>query len=115
MYLWERSGRDHNGVITSYSIHYTKLYEAELLIDHYLAMDPGDAKHRIQGVETVEPAFNLPAVWIPQAQKEEAMLAGYTVVDPSTVIATHLTEVFRRNLHEFLGRQETQELLDNLV
>lgn len=89
--------------------------QAELLIDHYLAMDPGDAKHRIEGVETVEPAFNLPAVWIPEAQKEEAMLAGYTVVDPSTVIATHLTEVFRRNLHEFLGRQETQELLDNLA
>jgi flagellar biosynthesis protein FlhA len=88
---------------------------AELLIDHFLAMDPGDAKHRIQGVETMEPAFNLPAVWIPEAQKEEAMLAGYTVVDPSTVIATHLTEVFRRNLHEFLGRQETQELLDNLA
>jgi len=88
--------------------------QAELLIDHYLAMDPGDAKQKIQGVETVEPAFNLPAVWIPGAQKEEAMLAGYTVVDPSTVIATHLTEVFRRNLHEFLGRQETQELLDNL-
>ncbi len=89
--------------------------QAELLIDHYLAMDPGDAKHNIEGVETVEPAFNLPAVWIPEAQKEEAMLAGYTVVDPSTVIATHLTEVFRRNLHEFLGRQETQELLDNLA
>ncbi|WP_319467177.1 flagellar biosynthesis protein FlhA [uncultured Pseudodesulfovibrio sp.] len=89
--------------------------QAELLIDHFLAMDPGDAKHRIEGVETVEPAFNLPAVWIPEAQKEEAMLAGYTVVDPSTVIATHLTEVFRRNLKEFLGRQETQELLDNLA
>jgi flagellar biosynthesis protein FlhA len=89
--------------------------QAELLIDHFLAMDPGDAKQRIQGVETVEPAFNLPAIWIPEAQKEEAMLAGYTVVDPSTVIATHLTEVFRRNLHEFLGRQETQELLDNLA
>lgn len=89
--------------------------QAELLIDHYLAMDPGDAKNRIEGVETVEPAFNLPAIWIPEAQKEEAMLAGYTVVDPSTVIATHITEVFRRNLHEFLGRQETQELLDNLA
>ncbi len=88
---------------------------AELLIDHFLAMDPGDAKHRIEGVDTVEPAFNLPAVWIPEAQKEEAMLAGYTVVDPSTVIATHLTEVFRQNLHEFLGRQEIQELLDNLA
>lgn len=88
--------------------------QAELLIDHHLAMDPGDARHRIQGVDTVEPAFNLPAIWIPEAQKEEAMLAGYTVVDPSTVVATHLTEVFRRNLGEFLGRQEVQELLDNL-
>ncbi|NDV21994.1 flagellar biosynthesis protein FlhA [Desulfovibrio sp. JC022] len=87
---------------------------AEILIDHQLAMDPGDAKHRIKGIETVEPAFNLPAIWIPDTQKEEAMLAGYTVVDPSTVIATHLTEVFRRNLGEFLGRQETQDLLDNL-
>jgi len=88
---------------------------AEILIDHYLAMDPGDAKHRIQGVETVEPAFNLPALWIPEAQKEEAMLAGYTVVDPSTVIATHLTEVFKRHLYEFIDRQETQNLLDNLA
>ena len=77
--------------------------------------DPGDVKHRIQGVETREPAFNLPALWIPESQKEEAMLAGYTVVDPATVIATHLTEVFRRNLGEFLGRQETQQLLDNLA
>uniref|UniRef100_A0A7C4AGI5 Flagellar biosynthesis protein FlhA n=1 Tax=Fundidesulfovibrio putealis TaxID=270496 RepID=A0A7C4AGI5_9BACT len=87
---------------------------AEILIDHFLAMDPGDVKHRVQGVDTREPAFNLPALWIPEASKEEAMLAGYTVVDPSTVISTHLTEVFRRNLHEFLGRQEVQALLDNL-
>jgi len=88
---------------------------AEILIDHFLAMDPGDAKHRIEGVATVEPAFNLPAVWIPEARRESAMLAGYTVVDPSTVVATHLTEVFRRNLHEFLGRQEVQELMNNLA
>ncbi|MHC1751741.1 flagellar biosynthesis protein FlhA [Humidesulfovibrio sp.] len=88
---------------------------AEILIDHFLAMDPGDAKHRIEGVATVEPAFNLPAVWIPEGRREAAMLAGYTVVDPSTVVATHLTEVFRRNLHEFLGRQEVQELLNNLA
>ncbi|MFP5223494.1 MAG: flagellar biosynthesis protein FlhA [Acidobacteriota bacterium] len=87
---------------------------AEILIDHYLAMDPGDVKHRVQGVDTREPAFNLPALWIPEPSKEEAMLAGYTVVDPATVISTHLTEVFRRNLHEFLGRQEVQALLDNL-
>ncbi|WP_428569572.1 MAG: flagellar biosynthesis protein FlhA [Solidesulfovibrio sp. DCME] len=88
---------------------------AEILIDHYLAMDPGDAKHRIQGVETREPAFNLPALWVPEPRKDEAMLAGYTVVDPATVIATHLTEVFKRHLHEFLGRQEVQVLLDNLA
>jgi flagellar biosynthesis protein FlhA len=87
---------------------------AEILIDHYLAMDPGDAKHRIQGVETREPAFNLPALWVPELQKDEAMLAGYTVVDPATVIATHLTEVFKRHLHEFLGRQEVQTLLEHL-
>jgi flagellar biosynthesis protein FlhA len=87
---------------------------AEIMIDHYLAMDPGDAKHRIKGIETKEPAFNLPALWIPEAQKEEAMMAGYTVVDPATVVATHLTEIFKRNMHEFLGRQETQSLLDNL-
>ena len=88
---------------------------AEILVDHFLAMDPGNAKHHIQGVETREPAFNLPAMWIPEARKEEAMLAGYTVVDPGTVIATHLTEVFKRNLGEFLGRQEVQGLLDNLA
>ena len=88
---------------------------AEILVDHFLAMDPGNAKHNIRGIETREPAFNLPAVWIPENQKEEAMLAGYTVVDPSTVIATHLTEVFRRHLSEFLGRQEVQGLLDNLA
>ncbi|MDR2502983.1 MAG: flagellar biosynthesis protein FlhA [Deltaproteobacteria bacterium] len=88
---------------------------AEILIDHFLAMDPGNAKHSIRGIETREPAFNLPALWIPEAQKEEAMLAGYTVVDPSTVIATHLTEIFRRHLSDFLGRQEVQGLLDNLA
>ena len=88
---------------------------AEILVDHLLAMDPGNAKHNIRGIETREPAFNLPALWVPESQKEEAMLAGYTVVDPSTVIATHLTEVFRRHLADFLGRQEVQGLLDNLA
>ncbi len=87
---------------------------SEIMIDHYLAMDPGNAKHRIKGIETLEPAFNLPALWIPKERKEEATMAGYTVVDPSTVVATHLTEVFKHNLHEFLGRQEAQSLLDNL-
>ncbi len=88
---------------------------AEVLTDHYLAMDPGTAKKKIKGIETKEPAFNLPALWITEDQKDEAIIAGYTVVDPLTVIATHLNEVFKRNLHEFLGRQETQELLDTLA
>ena len=88
---------------------------AEILIDHYLAMDSGSVRNRVEGVETREPAFNLPALWIPESRKEEAMLAGYTVVDPATVIATHLTEVFKRQLPEFLGRQEVQALLDNLA
>ena len=88
---------------------------AEILIDHFLAMDPGNIRQPIKGIETREPAFNLPALWIPEAQKDEAMLCGYTVVDPASVIATHLTEVFRRHLADFIGRQETQALLDNLA
>lgn len=92
-----------------------RVASAEIMMDHYLAMDPGDARHVIKGVETLEPAFNLPALWIPDVKKDEAIMAGYTVVDPSTVIATHLTEVFKQNLHEFLGRQEVQSLLDNLA
>lgn len=87
---------------------------AEILIDHFLAMDPGNAIHNVEGIETREPAFNLPAIWINELQREETMLAGYTVVDPATVIATHLTEVLKRHLSDFLGRQEVQGLLDTL-
>lgn len=85
---------------------------AEILVDHFLAMDPGNVTTKISGIETREPAFNLPALWIPASQREEAMLAGYTVVDPATVIATHLTEVFKRHLSDFLDRQAVQALLD---
>ncbi|MDR2056161.1 MAG: flagellar biosynthesis protein FlhA [Desulfovibrio sp.] len=88
---------------------------AEILVDHFLAMDPGNVTTQISGVETREPAFNLPAVWIPDSRREEAMLAGYTVVDPATVIATHLTEVFKRHLPDFLDRQAVQGLLDTLA
>ena len=88
---------------------------AEILVDHFLAMDPGNVTTRISGIETREPAFNLPALWIPDSQREEAMLAGYTVVDPATVIATHLTEVFKRHLADFLDRQAVQGLLDNVA
>jgi len=88
---------------------------AEILVDHFLAMDPGNVTTRIKGIETREPAFNLPALWIPDSQREEAMLAGYTVVDPATVIATHLTEIFKRYLAEFLDRQAVQGLLDTVA
>jgi len=77
-------------------------------------MDPGDVTRQIEGVDTKEPAFNLPAVWIPEDKKEEAKLAGYTVVDNVTVMATHLTEIIRKHSSEMLGRQEVQGLLDNL-
>lgn len=88
---------------------------AEILVDHFLAMDPGNVTTHIKGIETREPAFNLPALWIPDSQREEAMLAGYTVVDPATVIATHLTEIFKKYLAEFLDRQAVQGLLDTVA
>ncbi len=91
-----------------------KIAGAELMVNHYLAMDPGDATRRLEGVDTKEPAFNLPATWIPKDKKEEAKLAGYTVVDNVTVIATHLTEIIRKHASEMLGRQDVQNLLDNL-
>ena len=91
-----------------------KIAGAELMVNHYLAMDPGDATRKIEGIETKEPAFNIPACWIPEARKEEAKLSGYTVVDDATIMATHLTEVLRKHASELLGRQEVQNLLDNL-
>ncbi len=91
-----------------------KIAGSELMVNHYLAMDPGDATRKIEGIETKEPAFNIPACWIPEERKEEAKLAGYTVVDDATIMATHLTEVLRKHSSELLGRQEVQNLLDNL-
>ncbi|MCL2030654.1 MAG: flagellar biosynthesis protein FlhA [Oscillospiraceae bacterium] len=88
--------------------------EGEIMLDHYLAMNPGDIMQDIQGIETIEPAFGLPAKWISSAQRERAELLGYTIVDPPSVIATHLTEVVRRHAFELLGRQQVQVLVDNL-
>jgi flagellar biosynthesis protein FlhA len=84
------------------------------MVNHYLAMDPGDATRKIEGIDTQEPSFNLPAVWIPEVKRDEVKLAGYTVVDNVTVMATHLTEVLKNHLADLLGRQEVQNLLDNL-
>jgi flagellar biosynthesis protein FlhA len=87
----------------------------ELMVNHLMAMDPGDAAKKIEGVATKEPAFELPAVWIPENKRDEAKFAGYTVVDNTAIIATHLTEVIRKHADELLGRQEVQNLLDNLA
>lgn len=86
----------------------------ELLLDHYLAMSPGVEDENIKGIETIEPAFGLPALWIGEDMKEQAELSGYTVVDPPSVVSTHLTEVIKRHAHELIGRQETKQLIDHL-
>jgi flagellar biosynthesis protein FlhA len=87
--------------------------KGELMSDHFLAMDPGSVIERMDGIETVEPVFGLPAVWITEEQKDDAQYNGYTVVDLSTVMATHLTELLKSNLHELFGRQELVRILDN--
>ncbi|MDB5084808.1 MAG: flagellar biosynthesis protein FlhA [Bacilli bacterium] len=86
----------------------------ELLLDHYLSMSPGVEDQTITGIVTIEPAFGLPALWISEAMREKAEFAGYTVVDPPSVVATHLTEVIKKHAHELLGRQETKSLIDSL-
>ncbi|WP_459836698.1 flagellar biosynthesis protein FlhA [Halanaerobaculum tunisiense] len=82
--------------------------------DKYLAMDSGMATQEIDGLEAREPAFDLPALWINEEEKERAEMAGYTVVDPPSVMATHLTELVKDHAYELLGRQEVKELLDNV-
>ncbi|AJK88970.1 flagellar biosynthesis protein FlhA [Lysinibacillus fusiformis] len=90
-----------------------EMARGELLLDHYLAMSPGD-DDSIEGIDTVEPSFGLPAKWITEQVKEDAEIYGYTVVDPPSVVSTHLTEIIRANAHELLGRQETKQLIDHL-
>ena len=89
-----------------------EIARGELLLDHYLAMNPGTAAEDIGGIETVEPAFGLPALWIQEANREQAELAGYTVVDPVSVLTTHITEVIKSHAAENLERQETQTLVE---
>ena len=90
-----------------------EMARGELLLDHYLAMSPGD-DDSIEGIDTIEPSFGLPAKWITEQVKEQAEMLGYTVVDPPSVVSTHLTEMIRGNAHELLGRQETKQLIDHL-
>ena len=91
-----------------------KVAEGEVLLDHYLAMSPGIEDDSITGIETTEPAFGLSALWVNDEAREKAELAGYTVVDAPSVVATHLTEVIKRHSSELLGRQEVKALVDHL-
>lgn len=86
----------------------------ELLLDHYLAMSPGIGDDSIHGIDTVEPSFGLPAKWITEDTKEQAEILGFTVVDPPSVVSTHITEILRSNAFELLGRQETKQLIDHI-
>lgn len=86
----------------------------EVRLDQYLAMSSGLEDETITGIETVEPAFGLPALWVTEEMKDRAELSGYTIVDPPSVVSTHLTEVIKRHAHELLSRQEVKHLLDNV-
>lgn len=88
--------------------------EGEILFDHYMAMNPGFVEEEITGIPTFEPSFHLPAIWITESQRERAETMGYTVVDPPSIIATHLTEVIRQHISELLSRQDVQNLVNNL-
>ena len=91
-----------------------EIAKGELMLDHYLSMNSGTVFEEVPGIETTEPAFGLPALWIPESEREQAELNGYTVVDAVSVLATHLTEVIKSHAAEILGRQEAQNLVDNL-
>ena len=88
--------------------------EGEILFDHYMAMNPGYVQEEISGIPTFEPSFHLPALWITESQRERAETLGYTVVDPPSIIATHLTEVVRNHIDELLTRQDVQNLINNI-
>lgn len=89
--------------------------KGELVSHHLLAMDPGNVTAPLEGIPTKEPTFGLDAIWLPESEKERAQFSGYTVVEHSTIVTTHITELIRANMAELLGRQEVQHLVDNLA
>ncbi|MEG1946546.1 MAG: flagellar biosynthesis protein FlhA [Lachnospiraceae bacterium] len=91
-----------------------QITEGEILFDHYMAMNPGFVEEEISGIPTFEPSFHLPALWITESQRERAESLGYTVVDPPSIIATHLTEIIRAHIDELLTRQDVQNLINNM-
>ncbi len=91
-----------------------KIAEGEVLSDYYLAMNPEDTDEELKGIETREPAFGMPAYWIEEKEVDMAEMKGFTVIDPISVIATHISEVIKGNSHELLGREEVKDLVDTL-
>lgn len=89
-----------------------EIARGRLMMSHLLAMSPGQVEGEVQGIATRDPAFGLPAIWIPESERERAQISGYTVVDTATVISTHLTETIKGNAWKLLGRQEVQTLVD---
>jgi flagellar biosynthesis protein FlhA len=98
-------------VVKIYGLEVTR---AEVMVSRLLAMNPGTAMSGIDGIPTTEPAFGLPALWVAESARGDAEMAGYTVIDPTSVIATHLTEIIKTHAPDLLGRQETSALLDNV-
>ncbi|MET4694757.1 flagellar biosynthesis protein FlhA [Endozoicomonas lisbonensis] len=88
--------------------------EATVQVNKLLALNPGEVYGEIEGSKTTDPAYGLPAVWIDEEQRDNALALGYTVVDSSTVIATHISKIMEDHSHELLGYEETQQLIDNL-
>jgi flagellar biosynthesis protein FlhA len=86
----------------------------EILTDHYLAIDNGDVANPVEGIDTIEPAFGIPARWISEDKKVMADVAGYTLIDPVSVMITHLSEVIRTHCHEILSRQDVKTMVDNM-
>jgi len=91
-----------------------KIAEGEVLSDYYLAMNPEDTEEKLEGIETREPAFGMPAYWIEESEVDKAEMKGFTVIDPISVIATHISEIIKGNSHELLGREEVKDLVDTL-
>jgi len=88
--------------------------KSTIRMGYYLCINPGTVKEELTGEKTKDPAFGLPALWIGEDKRDEAERAGYTVVDPPSIIATHLTEIIKRHAAELLGRQETQTIIDGI-
>lgn len=91
-----------------------EIARSEIMLDHFLAMNPGMVEEELDGIQTMEPAFGLPAIWLTESQRDKAEMYGYTVVDPPSIISTHLTEIIKKFAHELTGRQEIQKLIDNV-